>query len=155
MAPLVKSMKLDSVFGYITLGIIFIVIFFVIMIYTLLAVFARIREIGIMRAVGTTPRQILGILLLESSILGFISVVAGGLIGAVFAYYFNVHPMVFSGMEEQFKQYGLAVSAMPTAFEPFTILRDMLVMFVLLLLSTLYPIIKVNRYQPIEAMHHV
>ncbi len=155
MAPLVKSMKLDSVFGYITLGIIFIVIFFVIMIYTLLAVFARIREIGIMRAVGTTPRQILGILLLESSILGFISVVAGGLIGAVFAYYFNVHPMVFSGMEEQFKQYGLAVSAMPTAFEPVTILRDMAVMFVLLLLSTLYPIIKANRYQPIEAMHHV
>ncbi|MEA3467928.1 MAG: FtsX-like permease family protein [Thermodesulfobacteriota bacterium] len=155
MAALVKSMKLDSVFGYITLGIIFTVIFFVVMIYTLLAVFARIREIGIMRAVGTTPRQIFGILLLESSILGFISVVAGGLIGAVFAYYFNVHPMVFSGMEEQFKQYGLAVSAMPTAFEPVTILRDMLVMFVLLLLSTLYPIIKANRYQPIEAMHHV
>ena len=155
MAPLVKSMKLDSVFGYITLGIIFTVIFFVVMIYTLLAVFARIREIGIMRAVGTTPRQIFGILFLESSILAFISVVAGGLIGAGFAYYFNVHPMVFSGMEEQFKQYGLAVSAMPTAFEPLTILRDMLVMFVLLLLSTLYPIIKANRYQPIEAMHHV
>lgn len=155
MAPLVKSMKLDSMFGYITLGIIFTVIFFVIMIYTLLAVFARIREIGIMRAVGTTPRQILAILLFESSILGMISVLAGGLIGAAFAYYFNVHPMVFSGMEEQFKQYGLAVSAIPTAFEPLTILRDVAVMFVLLLLSTLYPIIKANRYQPIEAMHHV
>lgn len=155
MAPLVKSMKLDSVFGYITLGIIFTVIFFVIMIYTLLAVFARIREIGIMRAIGTTPRQILLILLLESSLLGFLSVCFGGLIGGLFAYYFNVNPMVFGGMEEQFKQYGLAASAMPTAFEPLIILRDMAVMFVLLLLSTLYPIIKVNRYQPIEAMHHV
>ena len=155
MAPLVKSMKLDSVFGYITLGIIFTVIFFVVMIYTLLAVFARIREIGIMRAVGTTPRQILTILLLESSMLGFFSVLIGGLIGGAFAYYFYLHPMVFSGMEEQFKQYGLAVSAIPAAFEPLTILRDMAVMFVLLLLSTLYPIIRVNRYQPIEAIHHV
>ena len=155
MAPLVKSMKLDSVFGYITLGIIFTVIFFVVMIYTLLAVFARIREIGIMRAVGTTPRQILTILLLESSMLGFLSVLIGGLIGGAFAYYFYLHPMVFSGMEEQFKQYGLAVSAIPAAFEPLTILRDMAVMFVLLLLSTLYPIIRVNRYQPIEAIHHV
>ena len=63
MAGLVKAMKLDSVFGYITLGIIFIVIFFVIMIYTLLAVFARIQEIGILRAIGTTPNQILGQLL--------------------------------------------------------------------------------------------
>ena len=155
MEALVKSMKLDSVFGYITLGIIFTVIFFVVMIYTLLAVFARIKEIGIMRAVGTTPRQVLTLLLLESSILGLVSVIAGGFIGALFAYYFHENPMVFSSMEEQFKQYGLAVTAIPTAFEPMTILRDMGVMFVLLLLSTLYPILKVNRYQPIEAIRHV
>jgi len=155
MAPLVKSMKLDSAFGYITLAIIFTVIFFVIMIYTLLAVFARVREIGIMRAIGTTPEQIINILLLESSMLGLLSVCVGGLIGAIFAWYFSIHPMVFSGMEEQFKQYGLAVSAIPSAFEPLTILRDMAVMFVLLLLATLYPIIKVNGYRPIEAMHHV
>jgi len=155
MAPLVLSMKLDSIFGYITLGIIFTVIFFVVMIYTLLAVFARIREIGIMRAVGTTPGQILRLLLLESSMLGLASVLAGGLIGGTFAWYFNVHPLMFGGMEEQLKQYGLAASAMPTAFQPMTILRDMGVMFVLLLLSTLYPIVKVNGYQPIEAIHHV
>ena len=155
MAGLVKSMKLDSCFGYITLAIIFIVISFVVMIYTLLAVFARLKEIGIMRAVGTTPRQIFAILLWESSILGFLSVCVGGLIGAVFAWYFYIHPLVFSGMEEQFKQYGLAASAIPSAFEPLTIGRDMAVMYVLLLLSTLYPIIKVNRYQPIEALHHV
>jgi len=155
MAALLKSMKLDSVFGYITLAIIFTAIFFVIMIYTLLVVYARLREIGIMRAIGTTPGQILTILILESSILGFLSVCAGGLLGAIFAYYFYLHPMVFSGMEEQFKQYGLAASAIPTAFEPVTIVRDMLIMFILLLLSTLYPILKVNRYQPIEAIHHV
>ena len=155
MAPLVLSMKLDSIFGYITLGIIFTVIFFVVMIYTLLTVFARIREIGIMRAVGTTPGQIFGLLLLESSMLGLASVLAGGLLGGAFAWYFNVHPLMFSGMEEQLKQYGLAASSMPTAFQPTTILRDMGVMFVLLLLSTLYPIVKVNQYRPIEAIHHV
>lgn len=155
MAALVQAMKMDSVFGYITLGIMFTVIFFVIMIYTLLTVFARIREIGIMRAVGTSPKQILILLLLESSILSFVSVLAGGLIAAAFAYYFCVNPLVFSGMEEQFKQYGLASAAIPTAFEPLTISRDMGVMFVLLLLSTLYPIVRVNRYQPMEAIHRV
>lgn len=155
MAALVKAMQMDSVFGYITLAIIFTVIFFVVMIYTLLTVFARIKEIGIMRAVGTSPGQILRLLLLESSILGVVSVFAGGVIGGGFAYYFSVHPMVFGGMEDQFKQYGLAASAMPTAFEPITIFRDMAVMFVLLLFSTLYPIIRVNRYRPIEAMNHV
>ena len=155
MAQLVKAMKLDSFFGYLSLAVIFIVIFFVIMIYTLLNVLARIREIGIMRAIGTTPHQVLSMLLLESSILALASVIFGGLIGAIFAYYFHINPIILSGFEEQFKQYGLAVSAMPTAFSPLIILRDMFVMFVLSVLSTLYPIVKINRYKPIEAIRHV
>ena len=155
MAALVKAMELDSVFGYITLGIIFTVIFFVIMIYTFLAVFARIRELGILRAIGTKPSEIFIMLMLESCLLALVSVVLGGLIGAGVAWYFEINPVVFSSFEEQFKQYGMAVSAIPTAFMPLVILRDMAVMFILSILSTLYPILKVNRMQPVEAMRHV
>jgi ABC-type lipoprotein release transport system permease subunit len=155
MSGLVEAMEVDSVFGYITLGIIFIVIFFVIMIYTLLNVFSRVREIGIQRAIGTTPRQILAMLLGESAILGLAGVLLGGLLGGAVAYYFYLFPMEFPSYEEQFKQYGLAVTSMPCAFEVPTILRDMGIMFLLSMLSTLYPIIKVNSYQPVEAMHHV
>jgi len=155
MSGLVEAMEVDSIFGYITLGIIFIVIFFVIVIYTLLAMYARIREIGILRAIGTTPAQILTMLLSESIILAVVSVLLGGLIGGALAYYFQINPITYTGYEEQFKQYGLAVSAMPTAFEPLTIFRDMVIMFFLSVLSTLYPILKVNRFKPIEAIHHV
>lgn len=108
-----------------------------------------------MRAIGTSPKQILGVLLLESAILGLVSVFIGGLLGGAFAYYFHINPIVFASFEEQFKQYGLAMSAMPTAFMPLVILRDMFVMFCLSILSTLYPILKVNRFNPVEAMRHV
>ncbi|MCW5213571.1 FtsX-like permease family protein, partial [Desulfobulbus sp. TB] len=83
MAQLVKAMQMDSVFGYITLGIFFIVIFFVIMIYTLLTVYSRIREIGVLRAIGNTPKQIFGMLMLESALLAVVSVVLGGLLGGL------------------------------------------------------------------------
>jgi len=155
MASLVKAMQMDSVFGYITLGIIFTVIFFVIMIYTFLAVFARIRELGILRAIGTKPSEIFIMLILESCLLALVSVLLGGLIGGSAAWYFEVNPVVFTGFEEQFKQYGMAASAIPTAFMPLVILRDMAVMFILSVLSTLYPILKANRMQPVEAMRHV
>lgn len=155
MAGLVQAMLVDSIFGYLTLGVIFIVIFFVILIYTWLTVFARMREIGVLRAVGTMPGQIRQMLVTESMLLAAISVVLGGLIGAGLAWYFHLHPIYFSFSEEQFKQYGLAASSMPTAFAPLTILRDMLIMFVLAVGSTLYPIIKANRVRPIEAIHHV
>jgi ABC-type lipoprotein release transport system permease subunit len=155
MEGLVQAMLVDSIFGYLTLGIIFIVIFFVILIYTWLTVFARMREIGVLRAVGTMPGQIQQMLICESVLLALFSVVLGGIIGAILAYYFHHHPIYFSFSEEQFKQYGLAASSMPTAFEPLVILRDMVVMFVLAVGSTLYPIIKANRVRPIEAIHHV
>lgn len=155
MAGLVQAMRVDTIFGYITLGIIFIVIFFVVMIYTMLAVSARLRDIGILRAVGTEPGQVWRMLVMESVLLALVSVVAGGLIGGSLAYYFKLHPIVFSGFEEQFKQYGLAMTDMPTAFAPLVIVRDMALMFVLSVAATLYPIHKVNGYRPIEAMHHV
>ena len=155
MAALVQAMELDSIFGYITLAIIFIVIFFVVMIYTLLAVVARIRQLGVLRAIGTTPSQIFRLLIFESSLLALTSVSLGGLAGGLLAWYFQVNPVTFSGFEEQFKQYGLAVSAMPTLFSFRLIGRDMFIMFCLTLLSTLYPILKVNRIRPTTAINPV
>ncbi|MDA3786594.1 MAG: FtsX-like permease family protein [Deltaproteobacteria bacterium] len=155
MEGLVQAMLVDSIFGYLTLAVIFIVIFFVVLIYTWLTVFARMREIGVLRALGTRPGQILQMLLAESVLLALVSVVLGGLIGAGLAWYFHLHPITLAMSEEVFKQYGLAASSMPTTFAPLIILRDMAVMFVLAVLSTLYPIIKANRLRPMEAIHHV
>lgn len=155
MEGLVQAMLVDSIFGYLTLAVIFIVIFFVILIYTWLTVFSRMREIGVLRAVGTMPGQIFKMLVTESFLLATISVILGGIIGGSLAYYFHLHPIYFDISEEQFKQYGLAATAMPTAFAPLVILRDMAVMLVLSVGSTLYPIVKANRVKPIEAIHHV
>ncbi|MDH3347331.1 MAG: FtsX-like permease family protein [Desulfobulbaceae bacterium] len=155
MASLVQAMKLDSVFGYITLGIIFIVIFFVIMIYTLLTVYARVREVGVMRAIGTTPWGIFVMLVSESVLLSLVGVLLGGLLGACVAYYFYLNPMEFAGYEEQFKQYNMVATAIPADFAPLVIARDMLIMFVLCVCSTLYPILRLNRYRPMDAIRHV
>lgn len=155
MSGLVQAMELDSIFGYITLVIIFIVIFFVIMIYTLLGVFTRIREIGVLRAIGTSSRQIFTLLLLESALLTLVGVLLGGCIGGLLAYYFELHPLHFSGYEDQFKQYGLVQSSLPTDFSPAIILRDITIMFFLGVGCTMYPIFKILRYNPVEAMRHV
>lgn len=156
MEALVKAMELDSIFGYITLAIFFIVIFFVILIYTLINIYARIKEIGILRSIGTKQKEILQMLLFESSVLALISVLIGGLIGAAIAYYFNINPIDFGAeFDEQFKQYGLVNTKLPTDFNILNILRDMFIMFILCVSSTLYPIIKVNSLKPVEALNHV
>ncbi len=156
MESLVKAMELDSIFGYINLGIFFIVIFFVIMIYTLLVVFSRVKEIGILRAIGTTSKQIFSMLVFESTILSLLGVLIGGAIGGYLAYYFNIHPIELEAeYAEYFKQYSIMSTALPTDFNLITIARDMSIMFILGIVSTLYPIFKINALTPSEAMRHV
>jgi putative ABC transport system permease protein len=48
----------------------------------LMAVMERVREIGALLAIGTSPGQVLRMILLEGLWLGFIGGVAGGLLGA-------------------------------------------------------------------------
>lgn len=155
MAGLVQAMELDSLFGYITLAIIFIVIFFVIMIYTLLGVYARIREIGILRAIGTSRQEVFALLLSESLLITLSGVLLGGLLGGALSLYFELHPIHFSGYEEQFKQYGLVESSLPAIFSPVDILRDMAIMLILGVGCTIYPIFKILGYTPVEAIRHV
>ena len=156
MSSLLKAMELDSVFGYLTLSIFFVVIAFVILIYTLLVVYARIKTIGILKAIGTSKAQIKQMLLFESTVLATISAIIGGLIGAYLAYYFNINPIDYGAeFEEQFKQYGMMVTTMPSEFNLVTIFRDIVIIFILNIIATLYPILKVNSYKPVEAINHV
>jgi len=161
MKDLILAMEIDEIFGYITLGIFFVVIFFVIAIFAFLSVYARIRQIGVLRAIGTTPRQIVAMLLAEALILGVLSVGVGGAASAWAARHYQEHPITFSSwgdvdMEEYYKQYNLVAEVtLPAAFNPPRILMEMGIMLLLNLLTVLYPIAMINRFSPTEAIRYV
>lgn len=161
MEDLILAMEVDSVFGYITLGIFFIVIFFVIAIFAFLSVYARIRQIGILRAIGTTPRGVMSMILVEAMILGTISVGIGGAVSAYGAYYFEKNPIELSSMgdldmEEYMTQYNMVAEiTFPTDFNPSNILIQMFIMLLLNIVTVIYPIIMMNRFTPTEAIRYV
>lgn len=161
MEDLILAMEVDGIFGYITLGIFFCVIFFVIAIFTFLSVYARIRQIGVLRAIGTTPRQIVSMLLIEALLLGVISVGIGGVSSAYGAYYFEKNPIELNSMggldmQEQLKQYNMVAEiTFPTDFNPTNIVIQMFIMLVLNLVTAIYPIVMMNRFTPTEAIRYV
>lgn len=161
MEDVILAMEIDTIFGYITLGIFFIVIFFVIAIFAFLSVYARIRQIGVLRAVGTTPRQIVSMLLLEALMLGVLSVAAGGMAGGYAAWHYEKHPIEFTRWggveaEEIYKQYNMVADAtLPAKFNLPDIGVEMGIMLLLNLLSVLYPIAMINRFTPTEAIRYV
>ena len=161
LEDLILAMEIDEIFGYITLGIFFLVIFFVISIFAFLCVYARIRQIGVLRAIGTTPRQVMGMLLIEALILGILSVGFGGSVGAYAAHHYEKNPIEFSSLldmdaEEYYKQYNMVADVMlPAEYNPTKIMAEMLLMLVLNLLTMIYPIILINRFTPTEAIRYV
>lgn len=161
MEDLILAMEIDAIFGYITLGIFFIVIFFVIGIFAFLSVYGRIRQIGVLRAIGTTPAQVMGMLLIEASILGLLSVGSGGALGGYASSYFEQHPIELASLadvdaEEYAKQYNMvAETRFPAEYNPGRIAVEMLIMMVLNLFTVIYPIVMINRFTPTEAIRYV
>ena len=155
LSGLIESLEYDAVSDGITMSLFLVVILFVIMIYGLLTIYARTREIGIMRAIGTTPLQVFTILMLETAIIAGISVVLGGIGGGWLIHYYELHPMVFEELADAYGQFGIVEPVIPARFSFTTIFEGMGIMLLLNLLTAVYPIIRVNRFKPIDAIRHL
>jgi ABC-type lipoprotein release transport system permease subunit len=155
LSALVQAMLVDSIFGYISISIFFLVIFFVIMIFSYVNIYTRAREIGLLRALGLTSKDIFGMLFVEILLLATISIVIGTIIGASIAYYYELNPIVISGIAETYKEYGVVSDEIPMNFDLFTITWNALMIFMLNLSAIIYPISKINKLTAMEAMRYV
>ncbi len=155
LSALVQAMLVDSIFGYISISIFFVVIFFVIMIFSYVNIYTRAREIGLLRALGLTSKNIFGMLFTEILLLATLSMVLGTIIGASIAYYYELYPIVISGIAETYKEYGVVSDEVPMHFDLFTIAWNALTIFMLNIAAIIYPISKINRLTAMEAMRYV
>ena len=155
LSALVQAMLVDSIFGYISISIFFLVIFFVIMIFSYVNIYTRAREIGLLRALGLTSKDIFGMLFVEILILATISIIVGTIIGASIAYYYELNPIIISGIAETYKEYGVVSDEIPMNFDLFTIAWNALTIFLLNLAAIIYPIAKINKLTAMEAMRYV
>ncbi len=155
LSALLQAMLVDSIFNYISISIFFLVIFFVIMIFSYVNIYTRAREIGLLRALGLTSKDIFGMLFVEILILATISIVVGTIIGASIAYYYELHPIVISGIAETYKEYGVVSDEIPMNFDIFTIAWNALTIFMLNLAAIIYPVAKINKLTAMEAMRYV
>jgi len=152
---LVQLMQVDSLFNYISISVFFLVIFFVIMIFNYVNIYSRVRQIGLLRALGFTPKDIRVLLFNELLIITLVSVSLGTIIGAIATYYLEIYPITISGLAETYKEYGIIYDTIPTHFDTFTIIWNALSIFVLNISSIFYPIFKINKLSVTEAMRYV
>lgn len=114
----------------------------------IMAVFERIREIGTIAAIGTMPRKILSMFVLEGFLLGIFGAAAGSLLGYLTVLLLAVAKVTFSFG----RQTGLLLT-------PSLKIADVLVISIIVIIvsvmAALQPAFKASRMEPVEALRHV
>ena len=122
----------------------------------LMATFERIREFGILKAIGTSPWRIMRDVAAEAMVMGLVATVLGGLLGLAMSWYLQVFGLDTSGLAGGYSIGGVALDPVwRAAISLKTVVRPMLVMWAVCLLSSLYPAAIAARLDPVEAISHV
>jgi putative ABC transport system permease protein len=114
----------------------------------IMAVYERIREIGMIAAIGTPPRRILALFLAEGALLGIVGTAIGVVLSFALVYALNVWPVQFTfGRDQQ-----LVLAPSLAAAEVLVISAIVVIMAIL---ASLQPAWKAARMDPITALRHV
>jgi ABC-type lipoprotein release transport system permease subunit len=120
----------------------------------LMAVFERIRELGVLHALGVGPGRIVVLLLLESGLLAAAATVLGTLL-ALPALRYVTRTGIDMGRLGGFTVSGLAIDPVwRGVVTAMTWSAPVFMLVAMVLLATLYPAVKAARIEPVEAMRH-
>lgn len=154
LLPLVTAM-LEIHDGYIFLWflVVFIAMGFGIVNTTLMAVFERIREFGLLKALGMKPFWIVKEVLTESLFLLVLGMLIGNSLGFLSVFALSGRGIDLSSLAEGVDFFGMSRVIYPTVRGQDVLMAN-LVVFILGLLVSLYPALKAARFTPVEALAH-
>jgi len=151
MPGIVQSIKLDLVSGLIMYVILIVVVAFSILNTFLMAIFERTREFGVLMAIGMTTGRLMRSLFLESVTITFIGIILGIISGGMVTWYYQVHGILISGASELLSQYGLPERMYPQ-LSVLSVSVGAGIVLIITILTAIYPVLKVRRLRPVEAM---
>ncbi len=138
----------------VALVIVFMIVALGILNTQLMSLFERVREFGVLMAIGARPSWIVRLILAESLVLGAVGTLLGLVLGALLIGYFGRHGLHLPVGEafSYFLPFPSVIYMIPAwrlhAFACVSV-------FVITLLASLPPALRAGRLKPAEALRHV
>jgi ABC-type lipoprotein release transport system permease subunit len=154
LQPMVTAiLKIYDFFIYIWFLVVFIAMGFGIVNTTLMAVFERIREFGLLKALGMKPRWIIQEVIIESFFLLILGMVIGNALGFLSVFALSGSGIDLSALAAGTEYWGMSRIIYPSIMGQDVIMANLVVFFLGLVVS-LYPAVKAARFTPVEALVH-
>jgi ABC-type lipoprotein release transport system permease subunit len=157
MPNLANAIKLD----YASQKFIFLIILMIVTIGVintlLMSVMERMREFGVILALGCKPMRLRGMIMLEALALGLISAAIGSLLGCLATWYLVDVGINLAAFAPDTLEFGGVVfdPVIHASWNPDWMVRIAVYVVLLTLLAALYPAIKAGRITPVEGMRHL
>ncbi len=154
MPDLVLFVQMDNAGTYIFMGIIMVVVALGILNTVLMSVLERTREFGLMVALGMEPRRLIGLVLLETTLLSVVSLGCGAILGFGAHRYFAAYGLDMGfASQEQLTMAGTVVdSVLYSELAPLRVLLLVGIVFSVTLAVGIYPAIRASRVDPVRAI---
>ncbi len=150
-----QFIQIDDAFFYIIVLILFVVISIGIMNTIMMSIFERVREFGVMMALGTKPRQIIRLVVEEALVLGLVGIVFGSLLGSALTLYFARQGIDLSSFSAGAAALGITSSRVFSELTVANLLYSNLAILAVVVLVALYPAFHAAGLRPVEAIRHV
>lgn len=123
----------------------------------LMSVLERVREFGVMLAVGMRPAKLATLVLTEGFLIGVIAAVLGLIIGCLITWPLTTHGVdMTAALGDSMEMGGVAMDMVIKArFDPPKLAKYALATVVLTTLAAAWPAWRVTRLRPLEAIHHL
>ncbi|HEY4128709.1 MAG TPA: lipoprotein-releasing ABC transporter permease subunit [Gammaproteobacteria bacterium] len=151
-----KAIAMEKTVMFIILSLIELVAAISIAITLVMAVTDKQADIAILRTLGASPRAIMGIFIVQGTIIGFLGTLIGFILGVLLATYLNdiMHFLQHMFHTEFLPSSVYYISDLPASIVMSDVLKITIASFVLSVISTLYPAWRAARTQPAEALRY-
>ncbi len=156
MPNLANAIKLD----YASQKFIFMIILLIVAIGVintlLMSVMERMREFGVILALGSKPMTLRCMIMLEAMILGLLAAAVGTVLGCLATWYLVAVGIDLADLVPETLEFGGVVfdPIMRASWDPTWMFRIAVYVVGLTLLAAAYPAIKAGRTTPLEGMRH-
>jgi ABC-type lipoprotein release transport system permease subunit len=152
--PLLQTyLQMYDSFIMIWFVVVFVAMGFGILNTTLMAVFERMREFGLLKALGMRPGRIVKSILMEALFILMVGVFLGNLLGLASCWALSHTGIDLSALAQGVEYAGMSRVVFPVVHAK-DVLGSNLVVLLLGLLVCLYPAVKAARISPVQAMTH-